>query len=299
VLPDASASPGQRRLFWDEHRADDVYFNDGPRDQVLYVRPRDHHILFRAPATTKGLRAVAVHKRLLSELPSLAGYPHDLWIDIDADFFSNTGIWTRGKASLRFTSQELEHQLERFVGGLERKGAHPVLTTGSLSPGFTHLGDVPAMRRFFYRIGLASRSGCALVFRHRRSDRGDGEWSNRLHGRAVSLDERREYEAVYRLEALDATRGAGLGQLSLRVADPLCRAAVTIVQKVWRTTAVRARAILVSMSRLAGVPGVRLDLGGVRRQYEAASATTAPSSTRRSAPTAPRALPVEAGRPRS
>ena len=269
VLPDSSASASQRRLFWDTSRADDVYFNDGPRDQTLYVRPGDHQLLFARPRHTDGLRAIAVHKRLLKDLPSFAAHRSDLWIDIDADFFSNTGIWTRGKASLRFTPRELERQLEAFVRLLERKGAHPVLTTGSLSPGFTHRGDLPAMQRFFYRIGLVSCQGAALTFHHRRSDRGDGEWGNRLHGRVVPLDERREYQAVYRLEALESTEGTGSGHLPLAASAPLYRSAVAIVQGIWQTTTLKARGILVSMSQIAGVPGVRVDLGKLRRHYEA------------------------------
>ncbi|NDD30092.1 MAG: hypothetical protein EB084_17690 [Proteobacteria bacterium] len=228
VLPDHSASAEQRHLFWDESRSVDVYFNDGPRDQTLWVDPRDGHIAFSRPHDVRGLRAVQVHKRLLSQLPSFATLDAPLWIDIDADFFSNTGLWTRGKASLHYGPGQLEQELARFVRTLREKGARPALTTGCLSPGFTHADDLALLRRFFYRMGEHAKTGECVVFRHRRGDRGDAEYGNRLHGRVVALDERPQYRTLYRLEALDATHLNDDGRIGLRAGDRERDAAIRI-----------------------------------------------------------------------
>lgn len=142
VLPDWTRQPGIRETFWDEefYRSETgqpTYYLAGPKSLSMWVDVDRGDIIFDAPTTdADAYRRVLLHKVTLDELPDLSAN-RNVYVEVDADYFSNTGYDTDSAAGENPGRAELLTQLMRASDTLKARGTRPRLVSLSTSPSYT------------------------------------------------------------------------------------------------------------------------------------------------------------------
>ena len=207
VMPDWTREPEAAEIFWDEKLSADMddgpdaYVN-GPRVLELWVDLAKREIRFEAPAApASSLRRVRFHKLTLDELPAFAG-DERIYLEIDADYFSNTGHDTTLNTGENPSEPELRALLLRAFTRLAERGVHPRLVSVAMSPSYTADEDRRALSLAFEQAAAAAGLKDRLVgYRHVYSD-GIGESSRNVRRQG------RLYELLYALGAVDHRQSA-------------------------------------------------------------------------------------------
>jgi hypothetical protein len=151
VLPEyARAGTPQSDSFWPA--PDSFNFGGGPflgtdqRDYTMFVYEEGTSFV-RLPKTP--LAEVKVHKVYADELPDFSAEERSLYLDVDADYFSNTGYGS--VAGYNPTEEELAFGLAGFDRALATKHIRPQVFTLSASPFYTACEDIDPILRYFGR----------------------------------------------------------------------------------------------------------------------------------------------------
>jgi len=144
-----------------------VMFGNTSGDSVLYIKKNDSRknagFTNVEPKDYKknpeAYRTVNFHRVTMDQLPSFKD-KENMFVDIDADYFSNNGDDTIASTKVKFDPK----QLEKFAKVLDEKGVKAKLTTMALSPAYCEDGD-KQINKFFNAIGDASKVN-DLIYRH-------------------------------------------------------------------------------------------------------------------------------------
>ena len=201
VIPDESRTPENQEIYWNPETGIDEVFHsvmfNGTRTQTFYVDERDKDISFDKPddynVNPAWYRTITFHKVILEEL-QLERNDRPIIIDIDADYFCNTGNDTPNEMIVPYD----EYNITRFLTTLENLGIRPMLTMGALSPGYTFDEDKIALERFFQDIGASTQKGDYLIAYKHHDKFGDEIWGRNTRRQSKDL-----YQGIYEMSYID------------------------------------------------------------------------------------------------
>ena len=250
VAPDESK--GGAGDIWNPNIDESVALVSGPKDETIYVDKKTNEMTFQKPDNYEkqkaNYREVAFHKRLLNELPSFNG-DKNLLLDIDADYFANSGSDTSGHLSFNPNKQELQNKLDKFVTTLNNKGIQPVLTTAALSPEYTSPDSQPAMTNFFEEIGKNSKTDDLLIGYRHDNLYGLDEKSK---GKNILRTQKPEYMYSYDLSNIDSHTKDPDGVIVLNEKNPEYKQAVEYLAKKYKINNANVSKILNNLDKLDG-----------------------------------------------
>lgn len=133
----------------------------GKREYVLYLDLRKGEISFSKPTdfdpNSTDFRTVKIHKVTVDELPQFTGR-ENVSLDIDFDYFSNSGFDTAGDTPSNNRhnagNDELLHDLHYFIEKIDERGIRPQIITLARSPNYTPSEDIPVIETFFRNMVL-------------------------------------------------------------------------------------------------------------------------------------------------
>lgn len=149
VLPDWTKEPEVAHVYWGNTDFGNPYgghsYAKGPDTLSVYVNS-DGILFFEKPE--EEVTEILIHRVLQSELPNTFTTQYT-YVDIDADYFSNSGYDTEIQSNWNPTEQQLLADLERMAGMLEKIG--PDYVSLSLSPGYVSEEDKQVINDYFAR----------------------------------------------------------------------------------------------------------------------------------------------------
>jgi hypothetical protein len=153
VLPDWTEGPAYRDTFWQAPlpaKADS--YAEGPRDLEVFVDRANRLLYFGTrPGDAAELERVVVHKVLLRDLPDFRTR-RDVYLEIDGDYFSNTGFDTPRRGRVNPTRAELFGNFSSVAKTLAARGVRPLIASWCLSPNYTAPEDEIDEERFFLGV---------------------------------------------------------------------------------------------------------------------------------------------------
>lgn len=171
--------------------------NIGPKDETLYIGKDSENYGFtnKKPKdyTLDKYRTIRFHCVTIDELPSFKG-KDNLMVDIDADYFSNSGHDTIANAKVNF-GDKLPEQLDKFTEILDKKSIKPVLTTMALSPKYC-VNGLNTVRNFFSNVAKSSKVDDLVV----GYSNTDCPWG---HGATILKGENLELDLINKLDNID------------------------------------------------------------------------------------------------
>jgi|GEM_PF-6869673 len=176
VMPDWTDEPPFRSLFADttvEPLQGNLYaarhYDRGPRQLDLFVDTSTGQTYVEAApmhVDPSLLRQVRFFKLRLDELPDFSSVD-DVYLELDADYFSNTGYHTAAFGSDNPSRDDLRSLLHRVVGKLTDVGVVPMLGSICLSPRYTARDDLPYLQRMFIEAAnVAGLNDYLVGYRH-------------------------------------------------------------------------------------------------------------------------------------
>jgi hypothetical protein len=172
VVPDWTRRADYADVFWGEEfiRTDagnPTSFLQGPASLDLWVDLNRKVIFFDAPAESDNvLRRIRFHKLTVDELPDFTDN-ESIYLEVDADYFSNTGYDTQESAGENPGEADLKTLLHRSFRLLADRNVRPALVSLSTSPFYTADEDRRMISHAFElaaeRIGLKDR---LIGYRH-------------------------------------------------------------------------------------------------------------------------------------
>ena len=151
VLPDWTKDSKVKDTFWNNNSYKLLFLDDKTED-TFYVK--NGNVFFTKPEDLDGsYKTVKFHKVTIDDLPSFAA-KKNVQLDIDSDYFSNTGFDTAGEvlANNNPSTTELSENLQTFTRKLEDKGINPEIVTLARSPNYTSPEDLPVIEAYFKGI---------------------------------------------------------------------------------------------------------------------------------------------------
>jgi hypothetical protein len=167
VLPDWTRDPAYRAKYWEQPLPDGpVSYVEGPRVLEIFPDRAERLLYFGAPAGSAETPGVRFHKVLLSELPSFEGRS-DVYLEIDGDYFSNTGFDTALHAHANPTRNEMLADFARVAEALHARGVRPLIASWCLSPVYTAREDELDQERFVLDVlRTGAKVDYLLGYRH-------------------------------------------------------------------------------------------------------------------------------------
>jgi|GEM_PF-4855666 len=165
VVPDWTKAEETESAFWPEEDQSqngrmEGFLGGTEREYIAYVNKETKEVfVFPAndpeaapPGAPSKYRKVKIHKVYQSEVPSFKSERRQIIVDIDYDYFSNTGADTLNgdPAHVQYNpgKQELLASLASF-GLFLQTIKTPALVLGSYSPGYTSEEDIPEISNWF------------------------------------------------------------------------------------------------------------------------------------------------------
>ncbi len=153
VLPDWTREERYAKTFWSEQLPDDAGpYAEGPQTLPIFV-DRDAGALYfgSPPRAAPDLPAVSYHKVLLRELPDFASRDN-IYLEIDGDYFSNTGHDTNLQGRLNPDRGQMLAAIAEVGETLARLGVKPRFISWSSSPHYTAPEDELDQEFFFLSV---------------------------------------------------------------------------------------------------------------------------------------------------
>ena len=205
VLPDWSRSASMRGAFWNTELPlarleGGAPYLAGPATLDVFLHRGTDRLYFGAPpedVAPEAVRRIRVHKLVLEELPDLAGRDHVL-LEVDADYFSNSGIDTVRAAAWNPSRERLLEAMRAVAAKLRASGVRAELAYSCLSPEYVGPEDQGEIFSVF----------AAAMGQSRKSDRLIGYRHNDVSGHTAGANTRARAGAVgellWELQRLDA-----------------------------------------------------------------------------------------------
>lgn len=254
VMPDWTRHPAFASTMWDPHvdelendRYTRGHYEEGPKRLDLYVDRTTGFIhMGKAPENHKNpLTHVVYHKVTLAELPSFAGNDK-LFIEFDADFFSNTGYHTKLLGHDNPSRSKLTQIINKVFDRLAEQGASPELVGICASPSFATVEDYAVLEQVF--AGGMRKAGLKdYLIGYPHLVHTGTDWQAHRVKRETRLD----LLSLELILAEDAGQGAD-GQIRIDEAEPEYRAARDLVQRTYGVDAYDADTILMRLDRFDG-----------------------------------------------
>jgi hypothetical protein len=168
VLPEWTRNAEYREHYWELGLPDEpASYVEGP--QVLDIHAdRTQRLLYfgAAPAAASNIASVRFHKVLLDELPDFTGRS-DVYLEIDGDYFSNSGFDTVLQGHTNPTRNDMLVNFATVAEALKTRGVRPLIASWCLSPSYTALEDELDQERFFLEVlRAAPQDDYLLGYRH-------------------------------------------------------------------------------------------------------------------------------------
>lgn len=154
VLPDWTREEPYAKDYWFDNELPDTPepYVQGPRDLQIFVDREAGALYFGSPPQGReNLPVVHYHKVLLSELPDFAGRDN-VYLEIDGDYFSNTGFDTEPQGHINPSRGEMLSTIAKVADTLKQHGVKPRLTSWCLSPDYTAPEDELDQDFFFLSV---------------------------------------------------------------------------------------------------------------------------------------------------
>ncbi|MBF8291511.1 MAG: hypothetical protein HW392_338 [Steroidobacteraceae bacterium] len=153
VLPDWTREERYVKTFWSDKLPDEAQpYAEGPRTLPIFVDRNADALYFGSPPqAAPDLPAVRYHKVLLRELPDFTGRDN-IYLEIDGDYFSNTGFDTNLQGRLNPDRGQMLAAFATAATTLVRLGVKPRFTSWSLSPDYTAPEDELDQELFFLSV---------------------------------------------------------------------------------------------------------------------------------------------------
>ncbi|MDJ0793311.1 MAG: hypothetical protein QNI98_03630 [Woeseiaceae bacterium] len=266
VMPDWT----RHRVYADDfHNADTSRFSDSPYSNVhyvqgpstleIYVARNTGELHFMSPPEhllPEEVKRVNFHKVLLDELPDFSDR-ENIYLEMDADYWSNVGYHTHAGAGHDPTSTELAGSMIRVFDTLLSLGVKPRIASMCLSPAFTANEDRAAMARVF--IDALDQSGLddqLIGYHHVEAYGHVGEASNVLRTSSLS-------KLLLQLYRLDASTMASDERINIGDRDSETDNATNLIVQALGVTDKRAHELLMHLDRLDGQLDGALDLADI------------------------------------
>jgi hypothetical protein len=156
AMPDEAFKPENKEHFLSSDPASRHYMANDRTSDTIYVNKDTGEMKFASdnpkPEDVKDWRKVEFQKMKMSDLPDMKG--KNVWLDIDADYFANSGHDTNGGVKIPFKG---EKGFEDFTAALKDKNVQPNLTTCARSPEYTTGENKMEVERFFGQIAKNSK----------------------------------------------------------------------------------------------------------------------------------------------
>ena len=205
VIPDGTKrSRIGRQIFWNKKDIPvytSILFN-GEFSQKFYIKKgnisKEEPIHWSVPEdydnNASSYRIINFYKIVLNDLLNIK-IKSPIILDIDADYFSNTGYDTIGKFEVKFK----EDTITNFISILDKANIRPVVTTGSLSPQYVGDEYVDIMERFFQDIGISSFNKNDYLIGYRHQDK----QGFTIRGNNIVRHENALFTILYKLNMID------------------------------------------------------------------------------------------------
>jgi hypothetical protein len=172
VLPEWTRDPEYRARYWEAGLPNESSaYVAGPKVLEIFADRAQRLLYFgSAPAVGPNIASVRFHKALLSELPDFTGRS-DVYLEIDGDYFSNTGFDTDLQGHTNPTRDEMLANFATVAEALKARGVRPMIASWCLSPSYTALEDELDQERFFFEVLRAMPANDYLLgYRHLEAD---------------------------------------------------------------------------------------------------------------------------------
>ncbi len=172
VLPEWTRDPEYRARYWETGLPNEpAAYVEGPKVLEIFADLAQRLLYFgTAPAGASNIATVRFHKVLLDELPDFTGRS-DVYLEIDGDYFSNTGFDTNLQGHSNPTRDEMLANFATVADTLNARGVRPLIASWCLSPSYTALEDELDQERFFLETLRAIPTNDYLLgYRHLDAD---------------------------------------------------------------------------------------------------------------------------------
>lgn len=167
VLPQWTTEPNYRHAYWEDPLpVEDSSYVEGPRSLEVFVDVDGLLYFGERPNGTEIVTTALFHKVLLDELPDFTGRQH-VYLEIDGDYFSNTGYDTQAQGRVNPSRGEMLADIAKAGEVLAARGVRPHIVSWCLSPSYTSAEDELEQERFFMSVlRRASAADYLLAYAH-------------------------------------------------------------------------------------------------------------------------------------
>ena len=153
VAPDWTRSAEYAADYWEAGLPEThESYVKGPRSLDVFIDRQENLLYFGAPPpAAEDLERAVFHKVTLDELPSFEGRS-DVYLEIDGDYFSNTGFDTHRQGRLNPTHAAMLADFARVADALAARNVIPRIVSWCLSPSYTAPEDEIDQERFFLDV---------------------------------------------------------------------------------------------------------------------------------------------------
>lgn len=175
VLPDWSRLAGFESRFYDSElkflvNNEPEAYTEGPAVHQVYVEKQSNLMHFRTPDDA-GMQpekyfVIRIHKLTIDQLPSFEGQ-ENVFLEFDADYFSNSGFDTMLAAAFNPSHGELRRSVKQVLDQLVLSNVKPILAYLCRSPKYASNEDQSMLAYWFMEgANAAGKSDLLIGYKH-------------------------------------------------------------------------------------------------------------------------------------